>query len=67
MADTIEDSVSNATADLLMMAAWYWAMDTVDGEAIPVSTGFYIVPYSPLTYPYRHTILLAMTAFTKRS
>ncbi|GJE84690.1 hypothetical protein PsYK624_007660 [Phanerochaete sordida] len=31
----LEDYVANATADLLMMAAWNCALDTIDGEPIP--------------------------------
>lgn len=31
----LEDYVANATGDLLMMAAWHCALDTIDGEAIP--------------------------------
>lgn len=38
VADPVMLSVYNATADLLMMAAWNCALDTIQGEPIPVST-----------------------------
>lgn len=31
----LEDYVANATADLLMMATWHCALDTIQGEPIP--------------------------------
>jgi hypothetical protein len=35
--DHVLCSVANATADLIMIGAWYCVMSTVDAEAIPVS------------------------------
>ncbi|KAI0698925.1 hypothetical protein BC835DRAFT_1333432 [Cytidiella melzeri] len=32
---TLEDYVSNATADLIMIGAWYCALNTIEGEPIP--------------------------------
>jgi len=31
----LEDYVANATADLVMMAAWSWVLDTIPGDPIP--------------------------------
>ncbi|TDL29355.1 hypothetical protein BD410DRAFT_779753 [Rickenella mellea] len=32
---SLEDYIANATADLLVMGAWNWALDTIKGEPIP--------------------------------
>jgi hypothetical protein len=32
---SLEDYVGNATADLLMLAAWSTALDSIEGEQIP--------------------------------
>jgi hypothetical protein len=37
--DSRYSSIANATADLLMMAAWSLASQTVGGDPIPVSIG----------------------------
>ncbi|KAF9075928.1 hypothetical protein BDP27DRAFT_1314741 [Rhodocollybia butyracea] len=34
---SLEDYVANATSDLLMMAAWTLALESIQGEAIPIS------------------------------
>ncbi|KAE9410384.1 hypothetical protein BT96DRAFT_1011935 [Gymnopus androsaceus JB14] len=34
---SLEDYVANATADLLMMAAWTMALESIEGEPIPIS------------------------------
>lgn len=45
-------SVANATADLLMMAAWHCALDSIYGESIPVSCPCFVSQYDfePLSY-----------------
>ncbi|KAI0786395.1 hypothetical protein C8Q75DRAFT_771575 [Abortiporus biennis] len=32
---TLEDYIANATSDLVMMAAWSWVLESVNGEQIP--------------------------------
>lgn len=49
-------SISNATVDLLMMAAWSLALESFPGELIPVST-FYLLCSVSYSIALSHTTL----------
>lgn len=57
-------SVANATGDLVMMGVWHCALDTIEGEPIPVRDTIGDICTVVFLYYRRHTILPAMIVFS---
>ena len=60
----LDFSVANATADLVMMAAWSCALSTIRGEPIPVCHMFALSSHDPDNI-YRCTTSLGMIVYTE--